>query len=45
MFGSEFMTWFGQFQPLTQVIFATLFTWGVTALAAALVIFFQKIDQ
>jgi ZIP family zinc transporter len=34
-----------KFHPLTQVLIATLFTWGVTALGAALVFFFKRINQ
>lgn len=34
-----------QYHPVTQALFATLFTWGVTALGAALVFFFRKIRQ
>lgn len=31
--------------PLNQTIFATLFTWGVTALGAAMVFFFKEINK
>ena len=34
-----------QFHPVVQALLATLFTWGVTALGAALVFFFRKIKQ
>ena len=34
-----------QFHPTTQAFFATLFTWGVTALGAALVFFFRTVNQ
>ncbi|HRI61232.1 MAG TPA: ZIP family metal transporter [Saprospiraceae bacterium] len=34
-----------QFHPATQAFFATLFTWSVTALGAALVFFFKTIHQ
>jgi ZIP family zinc transporter len=34
-----------QFSPLIQALFATLFTWGVTALGAALVFTTRKFDQ
>ena len=37
--------WLGQWHPVTQALFATLFTWGVTALGAALVFFFKEINQ
>ena len=33
------------FSPVQQALIATLFTWGVTALGAALVFFFKKINQ
>ncbi len=34
-----------QFHPATQALFATLFTWSVTALGAALVFFFKTFNQ
>lgn len=34
-----------QFHPATQAFFATLFTWSVTALGAALVFFFKTVHQ
>jgi ZIP family zinc transporter len=34
-----------QFHPAIQALFATLFTWGVTAVGAALVFFFKTINQ
>jgi zinc transporter, ZIP family len=34
-----------QFNPITQALFATLFTWGVTALGASCVFFFNKINE
>jgi ZIP family zinc transporter len=34
-----------QFHPLTQVLFATLFTWSVTAAGAALVFCAKKVNQ
>lgn len=34
-----------EFSPVVQALFATLFTWGVTALGAALVFFFKRINQ
>ncbi len=34
-----------QFHPATQAFFATMFTWTVTALGAALVFFFKTIHQ
>lgn len=33
------------FNPVMQALFATLFTWGVTALGAGLVFFFKRINQ
>jgi zinc transporter, ZIP family len=36
---------FSRFHPATQAFFATLFTWSVTALGAALVFFFKNINQ
>lgn len=35
----------GQYHPVTQALLATLFTWGVTALGAAVVFFFRQIRQ
>ncbi len=37
--------WFAQFSPVVQALFGTLFTWGVTALGAALVFFFKSINK
>ncbi len=34
-----------QFSPVTQALFATLFTWGVTAAGAALVFFTRTVNQ
>jgi len=43
------MTWIiefmAQFHPATQALIATLFTWSVTALGAALVFFFKTFNQ
>ena len=36
---------FQQFNPLTQVLIATLFTWGVTAAGSALVFFSKTVNQ
>lgn len=36
---------FQQFSPLTQVLIATLFTWGVTAAGASLVFFSKTLNQ
>jgi len=37
--------WLEQFHPVTQALFGTLFTWGVTALGASLVFFFKSIKK
>lgn len=37
--------WFSNFSPVTQALFGTLFTWGVTALGASLVFFFKSINK
>ena len=37
--------WLNSFNPVVMALFATLFTWGVTALGSALVFFFTKINQ
>jgi len=37
--------YFEGFEPVTQALFATLFTWGVTALGASLVFFFKTINK
>lgn len=37
--------WFIHLNPIVQALLATLFTWGVTALGAALVFFFKTINQ
>ena len=39
------LEWLGGFHPVVQALFATLFTWGVTALGAGLVFFFRTIDR
>ncbi|MFB0958225.1 ZIP family metal transporter [Proteiniclasticum sp. QWL-01] len=39
------MQWFERFDPVLQALFATLFTWGVTALGASLVFFFKSINK
>lgn len=39
------MLWFEQLNVIWQSLFATLFTWGVTALGAASVFFFKRINQ
>jgi ZIP family zinc transporter len=37
--------WFIGLHPVIQALLATLFTWGVTALGAAMVFFFKTIDR
>lgn len=37
--------WFVELHPTLQALLATLFTWGVTALGAALVFFFKEVNQ
>ncbi len=37
--------WFLQWDPVSQALAATCFTWGLTALGAAMVVFFRDIDQ
>ena len=37
--------WMSQFGAIQQALFATLFTWGVTALGASLVFFFKTINK
>lgn len=39
------MDWFIGLSPVVQSLLATLFTWGVTALGAAIVLFFKKINR
>ena len=36
---------FSGLTPITQALYATLFTWGVTALGAAMVFFFKSVNQ
>lgn len=37
--------WLQQFDPVVQALFATLFTWGLTALGAGMVFFFKTIRK
>lgn len=37
--------WLEKFPPVTQALFATIFTWLLTALGAGMVFFFKKINQ
>lgn len=39
------ITWIQQFDPIIQALIATLFTWGLTVLGAAMVFFFKTIKQ
>ena len=39
------MNWFYELNPIVQALLATLFTWGVTALGAALVVFTREVSQ
>lgn len=39
------MHWFQQLNPVAQALIATIFTWGVTALGAALVFFFKRTER
>jgi ZIP family zinc transporter len=41
----EMIEWFESFTPVTQALFATLFTWFVTALGASMVFFFKRINR
>lgn len=37
--------WFKELHPVVQALLATLFTWGLTALGAAMVFFFKSINR
>jgi ZIP family zinc transporter len=39
------LQWISQFPPVGQALIGTLFTWGLTALGAAMVFFFKKINK
>lgn len=39
------ITWISQFDPIMQALIGTLFTWGVTALGAAMVFLFKSINK
>lgn len=41
----QIINYIQKYNPVTQALFATLFTWGVTALGAGLVFFFRGINQ
>lgn len=42
---SWLIDWIAPFHPAVQAIFATLFTWGVTALGASVVFLFKDVSQ
>lgn len=42
---NAFIEWLSQFNPVTQALLGTLFTWFVTALGASMVFFFKEIHQ
>jgi ZIP family zinc transporter len=37
--------WFANLNPILQALLGTLFTWGVTAVGAAMVFFFKTINR
>ena len=39
------LTWLSGFNPITQALFATLFTWFVTALGASMVFMFKTVEK
>jgi len=39
------IAWISQFDPVTQALIGTIFTWGVTAIGAAMVFFFKEINK
>lgn len=39
------LQWLSQFSPVSQALIGTLFTWGLTALGAAMVFFFKTIKK
>jgi ZIP family zinc transporter len=41
----DMFEWIGQYNPITQALIGTLFTWGVTALGSAMVFFFKSIKR
>jgi len=41
----DFINYFSNLSPVTQALFATLFTWFVTAAGAAMVFFFKEIKR
>jgi ZIP family zinc transporter len=42
---STHMEWFPNFDHVLQAFLATLCTWGVTALSAAMAFYFKSIDR
>ena len=42
---NQLINWISDFHPVEQAVMATLFTWSVTALGAALVFFFKTFNQ
>ena len=42
---TDLYTWFIQQHPVLQALLAGLFTWGLTASGAALVVFFNKTNR
>lgn len=42
---AQITSWFSGLSPVTQALLGTLFTWGVTALGAGLVLFFRTINR
>ena len=42
---AEITSWFSGLSPVVQALLGTLFTWGVTALGAGLVLFFRTINR
>ena len=41
----KIMEWFMELNPIAQGLSATIFTWAITALGAALVFFFKTVDR
>ncbi len=39
------IAWFASLSPVNQALIGTIFTWGVTALGAAMVFFFKEINK
>ncbi len=45
MRGEKTIDFFQQFDPVTQALIATLFTWGITAAGAGIVLFTRTVNQ